>query len=208
MSEKSYQAWKTLEEKIKAKDRQMINDLEASGDKDAFFDLLKKIDQTKMTPEQVLALKTEFSAIMESLVLFAEKCVKLTEYSPMIRLHFMERYTFGLNRLWRDTIPNLFGIDDEDMDKIVRAIEQDRRIDAHRRTLEGMPYEDYLRTDAWKMRREQALRDAGNKCQLCYSPKYLDVHHKTYERRGHELPQDLTVLCRDCHAKFHNKLPE
>lgn len=30
----------------------------------------------------------------------------------------------------------------------------------------------------------------------------LDVHHRTYERLGNESPDDLTVLCRDCHKLF------
>ena len=44
---------------------------------------------------------------------------------------------------------------------------------------------------------------AGNTCQRCeksFHPSELDVHHRTYERLGHELPSDLQVLCRvTCH---------
>jgi hypothetical protein len=31
----------------------------------------------------------------------------------------------------------------------------------------------------------------------------LDGHHNTYENYGNERPQDLVVLCRSCHQKFH-----
>jgi hypothetical protein len=31
----------------------------------------------------------------------------------------------------------------------------------------------------------------------------LDVHHRTYENKGKEKLGDLTVLCRECHTKFH-----
>ena len=33
----------------------------------------------------------------------------------------------------------------------------------------------------------------------------LNVHHKTYCRRGREEPGDLIVLCRNCHTGFHKK---
>lgn len=31
----------------------------------------------------------------------------------------------------------------------------------------------------------------------------LEVHHLTYERIGHEHPDDLIVLCPACHADVH-----
>jgi 5-methylcytosine-specific restriction endonuclease McrA len=33
--------------------------------------------------------------------------------------------------------------------------------------------------------------------------KPLDVHHRTYERRGAEKAEDVIVLCRRCHELFH-----
>jgi 5-methylcytosine-specific restriction endonuclease McrA len=39
-----------------------------------------------------------------------------------------------------------------------------------------------------------------HQCQRCRrSGLTLQVHHKTYERLGHESPADLEVLCTDCH---------
>lgn len=73
--------------------------------------------------------------------------------------------------------------------------------------LRTMPYQEYLQTDHWKTVRNQAREAAGHRCQLCNSPHYLHVHHRTYERRGAELPSDLIVLCAPCHSKFHAKLP-
>jgi len=69
-----------------------------------------------------------------------------------------------------------------------------------------MPYYEYLQTDEWKNTRKRALRRAGFKCELCNSDGELHVHHKTYERRGDEDNDDLIVLCKNCHAKFHDKL--
>ena len=44
---------------------------------------------------------------------------------------------------------------------------------------------------------------ADYRCQVCNSPHDLHVHHRTYERVGHEDPADLTVLCMWCHDLFH-----
>ncbi len=68
----------------------------------------------------------------------------------------------------------------------------------------AMPYEEYLQTPHWKRRREDKLRAVGRRCQVCNSASStLYVHHRTYERLGQELDEDLTVLCRACHSTFH-----
>lgn len=62
---------------------------------------------------------------------------------------------------------------------------------------------EYLQSDHWKRTREAALQRADHRCQVCNSSwETLDVHHRTYERVGHELPEDLLVLCRTCHDLF------
>ena len=48
---------------------------------------------------------------------------------------------------------------------------------------------------------------AQRHCQLCNSNSHLDVHHRTYKHFKHEDPEDLTVLCRVCHTKMHDRLP-
>ena len=69
-----------------------------------------------------------------------------------------------------------------------------------------LEYQDYLNSDHWKEIRIEALNRAGHRCQLCSSTYNLNVHHNTYKNRGNEDLKDLVVLCRDCHAKFHDKL--
>lgn len=73
-------------------------------------------------------------------------------------------------------------------------------------------YDAYLRSPEWKEKRADALARALRRCQLCNAKAKkgapLDVHHRTYERLGHEEPADLIVLCRDCHGRFHDKLPK
>ena len=73
--------------------------------------------------------------------------------------------------------------------------------------LKEMPYEQYLQTTHWGYMRRLKLHEASWRCQLCNDEENLQVHHRTYERRGNEDPADLLVLCRECHAKFHDKLP-
>lgn len=68
-----------------------------------------------------------------------------------------------------------------------------------------MPYAEYLQTPEWQEMRRFALEAAGHRCQVCNSAKSLQVHHRTYERRGHEDLQDLTVLCKSCHELYHKK---
>ena len=70
--------------------------------------------------------------------------------------------------------------------------------------LKKMKYQDYLQTPEWKERRQKHLKSAGFRCQICNSSEQpLDVHHRTYERRGNEYYKDLIVLCRNCHSTFH-----
>jgi len=66
-------------------------------------------------------------------------------------------------------------------------------------------YLDYIASPVWKAKAYDARESAGNKCQLCNSPYYLRVHHRTYDRLGNESIDDLITLCSNCHSKFHNK---
>ena len=66
-------------------------------------------------------------------------------------------------------------------------------------------YLDYIASDIWKAKADEAKENADNKCQLCSSAEKLRVHHRTYERLGKEPQGDLITLCSDCHEKFHSK---
>jgi len=86
--------------------------------------------------------------------------------------------------------------------------------------LKSLPYAEYLKSNHWYYKRNKALNKAFFQCQVCNSKGHiirpandpdfveyrecqLHVHHRTYERKGHELPQDLIVLCSECHELFH-----
>jgi 5-methylcytosine-specific restriction endonuclease McrA len=71
-------------------------------------------------------------------------------------------------------------------------------------------YAEYINSAEWKAKAKDAKQRAGYRCQICNKAGdnlTLNAHHRTYKRLGNELPMDITVLCRDCHAKFHDKLP-
>lgn len=63
-------------------------------------------------------------------------------------------------------------------------------------------YLRYLRSPKWQRVRRDALRRQPA-CVVCANKDGLDVHHKTYERLGNERPEDVVVLCRNCHDAFH-----
>ena len=48
---------------------------------------------------------------------------------------------------------------------------------------------------------------ARNRCEDCGrsdAARHFDIHHLTYERHGHEDPDDVLWLCRDCHDLRHD----
>lgn len=68
-------------------------------------------------------------------------------------------------------------------------------------------YHAYLRSPQWQAKRQRMLAKAKNRCQVCNGTEQLQVHHRTYKNIGSEYLADLVVLCRNCHALFHGKLP-
>lgn len=66
-------------------------------------------------------------------------------------------------------------------------------------------YFTYIQSPQWKRKADAAKKRAGYRCQICNRHKSevtLDAHHRTYERLGDERPDDITVLCRDCHELY------
>jgi hypothetical protein len=74
-------------------------------------------------------------------------------------------------------------------------------------TLKRMKYKDFLNTPYWRTVRNYIAVLNNKKCSQCYSNKCLDCHHRTYVHRGEEIfyLEDLTLLCRVCHDKYHNE---
>ncbi len=73
--------------------------------------------------------------------------------------------------------------------------------------LRKMPFSAYRMQPEWQARRAATLARVGYRCQVCGTrDARLDVHHNTYANYGDERPQDLTVLCKDCHGLFHGRM--
>lgn len=76
--------------------------------------------------------------------------------------------------------------------------------------IRSMSYQDFVRTPYWKTISEYKKFRSNYKCALCGSGQKLATHHSSYERHGREheyavIDEDLIVLCKDCHDKFHDK---
>jgi restriction endonuclease Mrr len=79
-----------------------------------------------------------------------------------------------------------------------------RRLDE----LKHMPYPEYLQTPEWERTRAAALERAEYSCAMDLShTEGLEVHHRTKERLGSELPTDLIVLCEACLALHREPTP-
>lgn len=68
----------------------------------------------------------------------------------------------------------------------------------------------YLKSDIWQRLRAQALERSNYICKVCGSWDFdlskLQVHHITYDRiGGDETPEDLKVVCFNCHQQEDKK---
>lgn len=62
-------------------------------------------------------------------------------------------------------------------------------------------YNDYLASDHWRGFRRMVLA-REKRCAVC-KQRATVVHHKTYERIGHELYTDVEAMCSNCHDLLH-----
>jgi len=71
--------------------------------------------------------------------------------------------------------------------------------------LKSSDYEDYLKSELWRQRRNEKVKDQPF-CSLCHRGNGygIHVHHNNYSRLGNELDSDLVVLCKECHNLFHS----
>lgn len=89
----------------------------------------------------------------------------------------------------------------EAMRGVYELVRQAQRIES----LATMPYDDYMATPEWQARAAEVKLLRGNRCEKCGARDNLHAHHLTYDRRGHELPSDLQVLCEKCHKAIHSR---
>ena len=71
-----------------------------------------------------------------------------------------------------------------------------------------MDYRKYLKSGAWKKKRNQARYWHTKKCAIC-GIKRTDIHHKTYKALGDEDAKlHLIPLCRKHHFALHDYAKE
>ena len=66
-------------------------------------------------------------------------------------------------------------------------------------------YLNYLESDQWHTIRNIVLMRAKHKCEKCGSREHLQTHHLNYNTVFNESLNDLILLCRNCHSRFHDK---
>jgi hypothetical protein len=64
-------------------------------------------------------------------------------------------------------------------------------------------YRKFLQSDFWK-RLSKEKKDLVGKCEECGESNDLESHHLVYRDDWYKtLPEDLQVLCCECHRKIH-----
>lgn len=60
-----------------------------------------------------------------------------------------------------------------------------------------------LKSARWKKMKKDRIWAVRFRCEQCGeggTERTLQLHHKTYERLGQELPEDVVLLCSACHS--------
>lgn len=83
---------------------------------------------------------------------------------------------------------------------------------SRQRLVRRATYADWMASRAWfDLRRRwydtwTSTHGEPPRCSACGEPWTLahgDLHHRTYDRLGHERFSDLVALCRPCHTRLH-----
>jgi hypothetical protein len=64
-------------------------------------------------------------------------------------------------------------------------------------------YDTYMRSDAWRRRRELVLKRCAGTCEGCGVAPAVEVHHHHYRNFGEEFLFDLAGVCSACHERLH-----
>lgn len=68
-------------------------------------------------------------------------------------------------------------------------------------------YNSYINSAHWRRFRKKAIAHYGRICSSCTQTDLPEchVHHLTYERLGHELLEDVAIMCPACHNRKHGR---
>lgn len=90
--------------------------------------------------------------------------------------------------------------------KVIRQVELAIQLSNNRNKLVSRILDicrkDYMKSSAWKSKRESILSDANYACVGCGAEATV-VHHVRYDNLFVEKPEDLQALCAGCHARQH-----
>ena len=67
-------------------------------------------------------------------------------------------------------------------------------------------YNAYLKTTAWRWKRQAVLKRANYWCEGCAGRPATQAHHLTYAHMGDELLFELVAVCEDCHRRIHPEM--
>ena len=66
-------------------------------------------------------------------------------------------------------------------------------------------YNAYINSAEWSDFKRSIFSMRGYMCETCGTQQgRMHIHHLTYARFGHELPEDVRILCKSCHTAIHS----
>lgn len=161
-----------------------------------------------MVPTSLLGNFHQLRPVLESRCPWTYPCPSCGKDQPVtsrLALQQLRKIANGRAKPWESS--RFVCADCRNAENSARNAGHQEAMEARRRRvreLRTMPYRDYLQTAEWQERRKVRLRAARYRCQVCNTNgQRLNVHHRTYERRGEEFAADLIVLCEPCHHLFH-----
>ena len=178
--------------------------------------ILKRIPFSKDDSDLLYPLKNipaVSDPVEKAAIVFIQSLLQFRASAYLV-LGFIHGKAFGNSPVDMDVARKIFTplrflFESEQGDKLWKALdEMELSSDSETQTrtahfFKWLPYDLYLRSPHWKRVRNAALERAHHRCQVCNATGRLEVHHRTYDRRGQELLEDVTVLCRNCHETFH-----
>jgi hypothetical protein len=147
------------------------------------------------------------SGLEDTARLFAEDSIwqAAADLPEDVRYWFLLERAFWAAEFAKDADPYCTVLDALDRDFFLHPVYGAEDCIGRENELRQMPYTEYLQSSEWREVRKVAIARAGGRCQGCNIDGLLDVHHRTYERRGAEEIRDLVALCRTCHGRIHDK---
>jgi 5-methylcytosine-specific restriction endonuclease McrA len=62
-------------------------------------------------------------------------------------------------------------------------------------------YDQHISSPQWKNLKRKVIEQRGNRCERCgRESASLELHHVHYRSLGSEQPEDVELLCRECHT--------